>query len=155
MKKIIEQSDYGQSEIAGLLKISVPTLRRIYGRDSVDLDILLRFCKIFDLKPSYFAKELDGLDTSITKEVSDEKEISWKEKYFQSQKEVLSLKSELKEVRDRLDKITEALAQKFLGVDFSNSNLGKAKASSYYNVATLSEEREIKLSEALTFLSQL
>ncbi len=139
MKEIIENSEYGQSEIAGLLKISVPTLRRIYSRESVDLDILLRFCTIFELKPSYFNEALEGVEVSNYKEEKEIKEeTNWKEKYFESQKEVSSLRYELKEVRARLDKITDALTEKFLGLE-----LGKHKASS--KTATLPKNEKLNL----------
>ncbi|WP_291727236.1 helix-turn-helix domain-containing protein [Bernardetia sp.] len=125
IKKVIEESSFSQAEVAEKLKISIPTLRRIYGRDSVETNVLIGLCKLFNLQPSFFMSELENLSVSEETEIKNDSELL-KENYS-FVKQLSDTRKELADTRKELNDLYKNIVMNNLKIDLGNS-LGKAKA---------------------------
>ena len=108
-----------------------------------------KFKQVKDSMIANLEKKFDNLKEE-NEELRKENE-KLKQRNAEIEKENSFLSKKFDKLEEKFNKLNEILAQKFLGVDLGNLELGKGKASSNYT-ATLSKENT-ELSEALKFLS--
>lgn len=128
LKKLVQNSDKSNAEIATYLGCSVNNLYNFYKKNSLDSEVITKSCELFNVPLSYFLGEIaENIEAPKKIEVQKQSQELLKENYSLS-KELIEVYRELSEFKNKLIAYQEKAFDRI-----NNSELGKHKASSNSN----------------------
>ncbi|WP_291728852.1 hypothetical protein [Bernardetia sp.] len=126
IKEIADNLPFTSRQLAEKMDMSTSTLYAMYKSKYVKEEYLIRFSEISNVPVSELRGHYPTISEKDFEKVKQENEALKKEN-ADIKKENSFLSKKLSELEHKFNILNESLAQKFLGVDFGNNNLGKGR----------------------------